>query len=68
MFKNAETVLKQLVPSLHRGTNPVDHVNDGTHHFNKLYMIGDNPSVDIRGAQQVCLYETENLIPILQLR
>ncbi|OAY37909.1 uncharacterized protein YKR070W [Manihot esculenta] len=52
VFKNAETVLKQLVPSLHRGTNPVDHLNDGTHHFNKLYMIGDNPSVDIRGAQQ----------------
>ncbi|XP_037494720.1 uncharacterized CDP-alcohol phosphatidyltransferase class-I family protein C22A12.08c isoform X2 [Jatropha curcas] len=53
VFKNAETVLKQLVPSLHHSTNPVDHVNaERTHHFNTLYMIGDNPSVDIRGARQ----------------
>ncbi|KAF2283358.1 hypothetical protein GH714_003511 [Hevea brasiliensis] len=52
VFRNAETVLKQLVPSIHCGTNPVDHVNAGTHHFKKLYMIGDNPSVDIRGARQ----------------
>ncbi|EEF32142.1 uncharacterized protein YKR070W isoform X2 [Ricinus communis] len=51
VFKNAETVLKQL-SSLHCGTDPMDHMNAEIHHFTTLYMIGDNPSVDIRGARQ----------------
>ncbi|XP_050213940.1 uncharacterized protein YKR070W-like isoform X1 [Mercurialis annua] len=52
VFKNAETVLKQLVPSLQCGNEAVDLVNGEIHNFNTLYMIGDNPSVDIRGARQ----------------
>ncbi|GAV71379.1 Hydrolase_like domain-containing protein/Hydrolase_6 domain-containing protein [Cephalotus follicularis] len=48
VFRNAETVLKQLVSSL----LAMDHANVGSHHFKTLYMIGDNPSVDIKGAQQ----------------
>ncbi|GLT43270.1 hypothetical protein SLA2020_172320 [Shorea laevis] len=52
VFKNAENVLKQLVSSLHPNHNVVDSANSGSHHFQRLYMIGDNPSVDIRGARQ----------------
>ncbi|KGN64721.1 uncharacterized protein YKR070W [Cucumis sativus] len=48
VFHNAESVLK-LVSSIHQ--NKVD-VNTETHHFKTLYMIGDNPSVDINGAIQ----------------
>lgn len=47
VFKNAEILLEQLVLSLH-------HVNAGIHHFKTLYMIGDNPLVDIKGAKKVC--------------
>ncbi|KAJ4836590.1 hypothetical protein Tsubulata_043492 [Turnera subulata] len=49
VFNNAEAVLKQLVSSLY---HKAGHGNDRTHHFRRLYMIGDNPSVDIRGARQ----------------
>ncbi|XP_008465286.2 uncharacterized protein YKR070W [Cucumis melo] len=48
VFHNAESVLK-LVSSIHQ--NKVD-ANAETHHFKTLYMIGDNPSVDINGAIQ----------------
>uniref|UniRef100_A0A2P2JFH2 Uncharacterized protein n=2 Tax=Rhizophora mucronata TaxID=61149 RepID=A0A2P2JFH2_RHIMU len=51
VFRNAEAVLKQLV-SLHDEAYPTDHANAGNHHFKRLYMIGDNPSVDIKGARQ----------------
>lgn len=54
VFKNAEILLQQLVQSLHHNTHVVSHANAGSHHFKTLYMIGDNPSVDIKGAQQVC--------------
>ncbi|CAA0835118.1 hydrolase family protein / HAD-superfamily protein [Striga hermonthica] len=46
VFRNAENVLMQEVHSHIRP--PVD----GEYPFKTLYMIGDNPSVDIRGAQQ----------------
>ncbi|GER51126.1 Cat eye syndrome critical region protein 5 [Striga asiatica] len=46
VFRNAENVLMQVVHSHIRP--PVD----GEYPFKTLYMIGDNPSVDVRGAQQ----------------
>lgn len=51
VFKNAETVLKQLASSLDHEVHVVNHPDDGSH-FKTLYMIGDNPSVDIKGARQ----------------
>ncbi|CAK9169568.1 unnamed protein product [Ilex paraguariensis] len=38
VFQHAETVLMQLAQS--------------NHHFKTLYMIGDNPTIDIEGARQ----------------
>jgi HAD superfamily hydrolase (TIGR01456 family) len=46
VFKNAEDVLKEIA------TSPYSS-NQGSHHFKTLYMIGDNPKIDIRGARQV---------------
>ncbi|CAG7870012.1 unnamed protein product [Brassica rapa] len=43
VFKNAEDVLKEI---------PTSHSNQGSHHFKTLYMVGDNPKIDIRGARQ----------------
>ncbi|XWS53222.1 hypothetical protein CRYUN_Cryun11dG0139400 [Craigia yunnanensis] len=51
-FKNAEVVLKQLASSLYHDLNVVDLANSGSHVFQTLYMIGDNPLVDIKGARQ----------------
>ncbi|OMO91398.1 HAD-superfamily hydrolase, subfamily IIA, CECR5 [Corchorus olitorius] len=51
-FKNAEVVLKQLASSLHHNLTTVDHANSRSHDFQTLYMIGDNPLVDIKGARQ----------------
>lgn len=47
VFKNAELVLKQPSDD-HCGVN---HTKSQC--FKTLYMIGDNPAVDIRGARQV---------------
>lgn len=52
VFKNAETILSQLVSSLHHNLQAENHGNAGSHPFKTLYMIGDNPSVDINGARQ----------------
>ncbi|KAJ6717760.1 HYDROLASE FAMILY PROTEIN / HAD-SUPERFAMILY PROTEIN [Salix purpurea] len=51
VFKNAEAMLKQLQPSYHSDCfkEPGD---SGSQSFKTLYMIGDNPSVDVKGAQQ----------------
>ncbi|KAK6246962.1 hypothetical protein QUC31_018527 [Theobroma cacao] len=46
-FKNAEVVLKLLASSLYH-----DHAHSGSHDFRTLYMIGDNPFVDIKGSMQ----------------
>lgn len=54
VFKNAEGVLKQLGSSLDHELHVLDHASNGSH-FKTLYMIGDNPAVDIKGAQQVGL-------------
>ncbi|KAL2508535.1 hydrolase family protein/HAD-superfamily protein [Forsythia ovata] len=49
-FRTAENVLMQVVPS--HSSHPE---NRGQHTFKTLYMIGDNPSVDINGARQAGL-------------
>ncbi|XP_059628239.1 uncharacterized protein YKR070W-like isoform X2 [Cornus florida] len=51
VFKNAEAILKQLQPSC-PNSHAVDVGHMSSHAFKTLYMIGDNPSVDIKGAQQ----------------
>ncbi|KAM6578761.1 hypothetical protein CsatB_030598 [Cannabis sativa] len=48
VFNTAEALLRQLAKSLHHN----NHANVGNHHLKTLYMIGDNPSVDIHGARQ----------------
>lgn len=52
VFKNAELVLKQLVSSLHGNVQVAYHEIASSHQFKTLYMVGDNPSVDIKGARQ----------------
>ncbi|XP_048444648.1 uncharacterized protein YKR070W isoform X2 [Pyrus x bretschneideri] len=52
VFKNAELILKQLVLSLQDKVQVLNPANAGGHNFKTLYMIGDNPAVDINGARQ----------------
>uniref|UniRef100_A0A5B7BHI6 Hydrolase family protein / HAD-superfamily protein n=1 Tax=Davidia involucrata TaxID=16924 RepID=A0A5B7BHI6_DAVIN len=47
VFKNAEAILRQLHPSCHNDSGDM-----AFHAFEALYMIGDNPLVDIKGARQ----------------
>ncbi|KAJ6767914.1 HYDROLASE FAMILY PROTEIN / HAD-SUPERFAMILY PROTEIN [Salix koriyanagi] len=53
VFKNAEAMLMQLQVS-YRSNNSKESGDSGLQSFKTLYMIGDNPSVDIKGARQVC--------------
>ncbi|XP_022156690.1 uncharacterized protein YKR070W-like [Momordica charantia] len=48
VFRNAEAVLK-LVSSIDQNKTAA---NNESRHFKTLYMIGDNPAVDINGAIQ----------------
>ncbi|XP_009783272.1 mitochondrial hydrolase YKR070W-like [Nicotiana sylvestris] len=48
VFKNAETVLMQVLQSSHYN----NQVDGREQFFKTLYMIGDNPAVDIKGARQ----------------
>ncbi|WCJ19422.1 hydrolase family protein / HAD-superfamily protein [Euphorbia peplus] len=52
VFKNAEAVLNQLQPYCQTETNHKERGSPVAFPLNTLYMIGDNPSVDIKGAQQ----------------
>lgn len=56
VFKNAETVLKKLQQTPHYldVDGIVNNGETGHQTFRTLYMVGDNPSVDIKGARQVC--------------
>ncbi|KAI5666166.1 hypothetical protein M9H77_16019 [Catharanthus roseus] len=49
VFKNAESVLMQILSSSYH-----NHLMNGglKKPFKMLYMVGDNPAVDIKGAQQ----------------
>ncbi|CAI9105237.1 OLC1v1004119C1 [Oldenlandia corymbosa var. corymbosa] len=48
VFKNAENVLTQVVQSAYNNIE----ADGGTEPFKTLYMVGDNPSIDIKGARQ----------------
>lgn len=52
---------------MHRNAHVADHVNTGTHRLKRLYMIGDNPSVDICGARKVCLWDFWNFGSVYHL-
>lgn len=54
VFKNAEAILSELQPFCH-DDHLINNGDSGAQPFKTLYMIGDNPFVDIKGAQQVCL-------------
>ncbi|KAK9284073.1 hypothetical protein L1049_012333 [Liquidambar formosana] len=47
VFNNAEAILRQLQPSSYQYNG-----HTRSHPFKTLYMIGDNPLVDIKGAKQ----------------
>ncbi|KAK9127227.1 hypothetical protein Syun_016024 [Stephania yunnanensis] len=51
VFKNAENVLKKLPPFSFIDSYADNH--EKSQSFKTLYMIGDNPPVDIKGAKQV---------------
>ncbi|KAI7737291.1 hypothetical protein M8C21_032444 [Ambrosia artemisiifolia] len=52
VFKNAESILMQLQSLTSDADLNGGYENMKSHHFETLYMIGDNPSVDIKGARQ----------------
>ncbi|KAK3023910.1 hypothetical protein RJ639_043453 [Escallonia herrerae] len=52
VFRNAESILLKLQPHSFRGDLIMEAGNMTSHSFQTLYMIGDNPSVDIKGARQ----------------
>lgn len=49
-FKNAEAVLRQIVSKSDNSDNIMNEAKE--HQFSTIYMIGDNPSVDIKGANK----------------
>lgn len=48
VFKNAASILEKLVMSMYPNSQSTKEVKD--HQFSTIYMIGDNPKVDINGA------------------
>ncbi|KAI7724823.1 hypothetical protein M8C21_011115, partial [Ambrosia artemisiifolia] len=52
VFKNTESILMQLQSLTSDADLNGDYENMNSRHFETLYMIGDNPSVDIKGARQ----------------
>lgn len=57
VFKTAEGILKHLMSNISYHNQMSGEQKNITHSFNTLYMIGDNPSVDIQGARKVCFLE-----------
>ncbi|KAL9230520.1 hypothetical protein vseg_005859 [Gypsophila vaccaria] len=51
VFKNAEATLREL-HSICTMDDDINASENGSSYFRALYMIGDNPSVDIKGARQ----------------
>lgn len=66
VFENVEVVLRQILSS-----HCDDHfVNNGDTEFTRfktLYMIGDNPVVDIKGAREVRHFSSCSFITLLAL-
>ncbi|KAL8257613.1 hypothetical protein R6Q59_029654 [Mikania micrantha] len=57
VYKNAESILMQLDQSLTSDADLNGEYKDmKSHHFKTLYMIGDNPSVDIKGGTSMVFY------------
>ncbi|KAK4430855.1 putative CDP-alcohol phosphatidyltransferase class-I family protein C22A12.08c [Sesamum alatum] len=52
VFRNAEMILRHLLQSSCPGNVRTEHADVGLPSFKTLYMIGDNPLVDVKGAQQ----------------
>ncbi|KAL7109834.1 hypothetical protein ACP275_06G200400 [Erythranthe tilingii] len=53
VFKNAETILKHLLQDSFLGNVRTENADDSSlPSFKTLYMIGDNPFVDVKGSQQ----------------
>ncbi|KAL3750873.1 hypothetical protein ACJRO7_011801 [Eucalyptus globulus] len=52
VYGNAETMLRNLMPSLLSNLDVENTTNSGIRCFKTLYMIGDNPKSGIRGARQ----------------
>ena len=53
VFKNAEKVLSRLQYSYHN-INFKNYEDRQSHPLKTLYMIGDNPLVDVKGSRLVC--------------
>jgi ribonucleotide monophosphatase NagD (HAD superfamily) len=53
VFKNAANILEKLVISMYANQQTLKAVNDCQ--FSTIYMVGDNPKVDINGASKVSL-------------
>lgn len=53
VYGNAETVLRNLMPSYLSNLDVENTTNSGIRYLKTLYMIGDNPKIDIRGAREV---------------
>ncbi|XP_022856176.1 uncharacterized protein YKR070W-like [Olea europaea var. sylvestris] len=52
VYKNAETILREIQKSSCHCNAIVENAEQGSHSFKTLYMIGDNPLVDVKGAHQ----------------
>ena len=53
VFKNAASILEKLVMSMYPNSQTSKEVKDCQ--FSTIYMVGDNPKVDINGALKVSL-------------
>ncbi|XP_021722315.1 uncharacterized CDP-alcohol phosphatidyltransferase class-I family protein C22A12.08c-like isoform X1 [Chenopodium quinoa] len=52
-FKNAEATLRQIHCDMnHESLDGHLNRNQSKNYFSALYMVGDNPSVDIKGARE----------------
>jgi len=50
VFKNAASILEKLVMSMYPNSQTSKEVKDCQ--FSTIYMVGDNPKVDINGASK----------------
>jgi len=53
VFKNAASILEKLLMSMYPNSMSSKEVKDCL--FSTIYMVGDNPKVDINGALKVSL-------------
>ena len=53
VFKNAASILEKLLMSMYPNSQSSKEVKDCL--FSTIYMVGDNPKVDINGALKVSL-------------